>query len=395
MRGEGMKRNTRLSILLAVMLIGLCVAVTGPRQMFGSASGRALADGETSTPTSTRSYDALFQQYFDDLNAAWNANQISTQGVYNSLLNKGQDAQAYINANDIDHAGNTLNSLLNELQADAGNQVLQPDADILIADVEAILGFFNIQTTGTPTSTPTETETPTLTPSPSETPTSTPTETPTETPTNTPTLEPLDLESFLAVTASVSRDEVEAGQTATITVQIHNEGTAVYTNLLFRDALPAGFAFVSSQGSYPVTVETGTGDLVAEIPQLSGGQTATISYTFQASDPTIGDAESVRDVLQVSGDELTLPIVKEVTLTVVRQDIAWGTVDENGTGEAESSRVNLDIPAGSYEGDNGILVIQPFSETPIADEDTRLATTFALELLLDPGTERPALEDAM
>jgi hypothetical protein len=93
--------------------------------------------------------DPLFIRYFDDLSKAWTVGHITDSEIYTNLHSKGQDILVAIAIHNTASADQLLSSLLIDLQAAVESQIQEPDAGVLIGDVQAIMRVLDEQIAGT------------------------------------------------------------------------------------------------------------------------------------------------------------------------------------------------------------------------------------------------------
>lgn len=92
-------------------------------------------------------------------------------------------------------------------------------------------------------------------------------------------------EADLSVTKTANPTEVEAGNLVTYTVTVSNAGPATATNVVITETLPANSELISFETSMGVTDVEANGVLIARIPTLEVGQSASLIVVVRATGP--------------------------------------------------------------------------------------------------------------
>ena len=173
----------------------------------------------------------------------------------------------------------------------------------------------------------------------------------------------------LSITKSDSADPVEAGDSVTYTLGVHNGGPNDATGVTVTDALPAGVTYESATSSQGSCSETG-GTVTCQLGALANGADATVDIMVATSsagtitntasvegdqgDPTSGNNSSGEETVvspSLSAD-LAIWIGDLPDPTYLGESLYYGMlVKNNGPNDATGVRVTDQLPAGvTYEG---------------------------------------------
>ena len=95
--------------------------------------------GNTTTQSVTFSVTATVQSLKASVNRFYAEGKIDNADIRNSLLDKLNTAQAYLNKGNIKAAQNTLQAFINAVQAQRGKHITVYAADLLIADARWVI----------------------------------------------------------------------------------------------------------------------------------------------------------------------------------------------------------------------------------------------------------------